>query len=64
VKRWSSQESREVERPAVDAFLAEIVAVCTKHGLWLSHEDAHGGFIVTDENTKDWLEAASVDPRP
>jgi hypothetical protein len=34
--------------PAVDIFLAEIVEVCKKHGMSISHEDDHGGFSDSD----------------
>jgi hypothetical protein len=30
----------------VDAFLADIIAVCNKHKLMLTHEDSQGAFIV------------------
>jgi len=52
-------EYREV--PEVDAFLADIDAVCKKHGLSISHEDSHGGFRIVeyDEELRDWLNAAT-----
>ena len=31
-----------------NAFLAEIIAVCKRHGLVLTHEDGHGSFRVKD----------------
>ncbi|MEK7214101.1 MAG: (5-formylfuran-3-yl)methyl phosphate synthase, partial [Chloroflexota bacterium] len=34
--------------PAVLAFLADIEAVYRKHGMSISHEDGHGGFIIED----------------
>lgn len=31
---------------ATQAFLEEVLEVCKKHRLSLTHEDPHGGFIV------------------
>jgi hypothetical protein len=64
MKRWSSAAHETVEAPEVDAFLAEIGDVCRKHGLSISHEDVHGGFIVDrfDERTLEWLMGAAIDP--
>ena len=48
-KRWKTWPAAYyAENPRVDAFLAEIEAVCEKHGLSLAHEDVHGAFIVVD----------------
>lgn len=46
----------------IDAFLAEIVEVCRKHGLSLSHEDRHGCFEVErlDDDFIEWLNDARV----
>lgn len=38
----------EIERPLIDAFLADIIAVCERHQLSISHEDRHGSFIIED----------------
>jgi hypothetical protein len=46
MKRWDKESSREVEDPAVDAFLTEVVAVCKKHGMSIGHQDSHGAFQV------------------
>lgn len=59
MKRWS--DKGEIENPKIDAFLEEIAAVCKRHGLAISHEDAHGGFeIVAIENGNlEWLMQAT-----
>lgn len=58
--RWCDDQYIESDR--IDAFVADIVATCKKHGLSISHEDGHGGFIVDALNQKlvDWFCAASV----
>jgi hypothetical protein len=72
VKRWRSsqwkdgkqiEKGRQIERPDIDAFLDDIVAVCRKHGFGISHEDSQGGFIVVDGDAfnEDWLRAAADD---
>ncbi len=40
-----------------DEFLAEIISVCKKHNMSISHEDEHGLFRVVDydESCTDWL---------
>lgn len=54
------REFRRVDRAAADAFLADLVEVCRKHGLSLAHEDEGGGFIVEpyDEVNVNWLKEA------
>lgn len=55
--------SDEDRSPAVLAFLAELRALCERHGMTLEHEDAQGGFIVRNghdpELTQDWLMQAA-----
>ncbi len=60
MKRWNTKLGKEISTPVIDAFLSEIVEVCKKHKLSLSHEDRHGAFKVIEyceENTY-WLLAA------
>ena len=44
----------------VKEFLNEIVKLCKKYNLSLSHEDTHGAFIVEkyNEGNIEWLKAA------
>lgn len=37
-----------VRSAAADAFLADVVELERRHGLALSHEDTHGGFVVAE----------------
>ena len=37
------------------ALMADIVKVCRTHGVWLAHEDDHGGFMVQRDSTEEWL---------
>lgn len=61
--RTDREKNLRVAMPDVDAFLEEVIEVCLKHGMSISHEDGHGAFIV--ENAKEtnfaWLRAAAVD---
>lgn len=64
MKRWIDHMDEHGENPRVDAFLADIVEVCRKHGLMLSHEDWQGAFEVetlTDDGAAsiEWLMAAT-----
>lgn len=57
------------ESPRVDAFIDEVLAVCRRHGLGISHEDTHGVLLVVNfsEGNADYLREASDDatlPRP
>lgn len=49
------------ENRATAAFLADLAAVCRKHGLALGHEDTHGGFEVRPYSDAliEWLQAAA-----
>ena len=69
MKRWHTALGKEVETPAVDAFLNEIVSVCRQHKMFLSHEDGHGAFEVNrilqpsdvaSYDTSDWILAAHI----
>ena len=45
------------------AFMADIRAVCEKHGMVIAHEDVHGAYSVVeyDEELMEWIEDAAVD---
>jgi hypothetical protein len=60
-QRWIKSQNTRGTNPAIDAFLDEIVAVCKKHGMSISHEDQQGGFDIEpfDEHYVRWLSAAS-----
>lgn len=60
-KRWNMKRRRhEPSDPKVDAFIAEILAVCEKHGMSIGHEDTQGAFIVMDYwgSNVEWLQDA------
>jgi len=59
---WRSDLRREAPTPKTDAFLKEVIAVCRKHEMSISHEDGEGAFIVGpfDKGNIEWLEAASA----
>ena len=46
MKRWNTRDNRNEESPKIDAFLEEVIEVCRKHGMSISHEDGHGSFLV------------------
>jgi hypothetical protein len=58
--RWSSRKGEEVWNPKVNSFIEDVLAVCRKHGLSISHEDRYGAFTVEyfDQKLADWLQAA------
>ncbi len=60
MERWICQSHTFAELADVDAFLCEVVAVCRKHGLSISHEDGQGAFEVRLVNERDiaWLQQA------
>lgn len=61
MKRWSDLEGKYIESENVDKFLEDVIDVCKKHGLSISHEDQHGGFeveAISDVNLN-WLMGAS-----
>ncbi len=64
--RWKNGTVK-AEFPKVDAFLIEIDEVCKRHGLSISHEDAHGSFLVAPYDAEHlvpwlpWLMSADVD---
>ncbi len=63
MKRWDNNEHKVVKNEKVDSFLLDIIKVCQKHDLSISHEDIHGAFTVTNYNTSDidWLFSAYID---
>jgi hypothetical protein len=50
-----------------EAFLKDLIEVCKKHNLSISHEDSHGGFLVRhgydEKHYGEWLLAAEWDHR-
>lgn len=62
MKRWNKNQSKDIEYPAIDDFLKEIIEICKKYNFSISHEDRHGGFEIElyDEKNIDWLLEASV----
>ena len=62
MERWDNLNGERVESEKVDAFIAEIVAVCKRHGMSISHEDGHGGFLIGafNEDDANWLASASI----
>lgn len=60
MKRWVNRLRGDADVPEIDAFLADVEAVCRKHGLSISHEDGHGAFEVEvlDEDNIAWLHNA------
>lgn len=44
-------------------FKKEIIATCKKYDFSISHEDGHGGFIITDYDDfySDWFNEARID---
>ncbi len=63
MERWVRSARRQMEVPEIDAFLDEVIAVCKKHGMSISHEDGHGAFEITayDETATEWLRGAHDD---
>jgi hypothetical protein len=64
-ERWIQRRADFGESPAIDAFLADVIEVCKRHGLSIGHEDQHGGFVVSeyDEGCSEWLRNASDDTK-
>jgi hypothetical protein len=58
--RWHAGYRDRLENPAVDAFLAEILQVCEKHQMSISHEDFGGSFNIKpfNQNDAEWLKEA------
>lgn len=61
-KVWDVYLGDLVEMPEeMQDFLADIEAVCRKHGLSIAHEDEQGGFIVETlkEDNLNWVSGAA-----
>lgn len=62
MERYNRNTKTSAENPKVEKFINELIAVCKKHGLSLSHEDDQGSFVVepySDSNIE-WLNDAST----
>lgn len=46
-----------MNKKAVQAFIEDIIEVCKKHGMSISHQDGHGSFIINEynETNSTWL---------
>lgn len=59
--RWQSGRpwggGQTIPMPQVDEFLSDVLAVCRRHKMSISHEDGHGAFLVVpfNEQCADWL---------
>ena len=64
--RWNVATNRKEVNPLVDAFLEDLLFLCKKHGLSLSHEDGHGAFLVEnyEESNSLHLEKAFINIDP
>ena len=60
-ERWDVDAKARRRSPRADRFLADILAVCRKHGLVLGHEDTHGAFEVLpySDEVAQWLDSAT-----
>ena len=58
MERWQNVEFGSNAK--IDAFLSEIIEVCKKHDLSISHEDYNGAFEIElfSQDNIDWLNAA------
>jgi len=58
MKRWN--DSEYIDIPEINIFIKDIVEVCKKHKLSISHEDGHGAFMIEEYNEYNihWLEDA------
>jgi hypothetical protein len=48
-----------ITRDQARALTDELVEACKRHGLWIAHEDNHGGFIFQRTSTEQWLRDAT-----
>lgn len=57
------QYRRLKDFPELKGFMDEILEVCKKHNVSISHEDGHGGFLIEtpyDEFNSDWFKDAFI----
>jgi len=56
-----TSEISTIEDDELMDFLAEIKAVCVKHGLSIAHEDNQGAFLIEkyNENNIKWMYSAT-----
>lgn len=59
---WSEKEDKFIKSPNVSAFLTELLEVCHKHGIGISHQDGQGSFIFekTSPDLDEWISSASL----
>ena len=50
MKRWNTKHNKNLKNEDIDDFLEDIVEVCKRHKLTISHEDAHGAFKIESFN--------------
>lgn len=62
MEHWDVRKCKMVKDEKVDEFIEEVIEVCKKHKLSISHEDQHGAFEITtyDEHNSSWLRAANI----
>jgi len=60
MKRWIVHKNVHGKNERIDAFIADVIDVCKRHGFSISHEDAHGAFEITPFNQRevDWFTKA------
>ncbi len=59
-KEWP-QVAKAMDDPKAKKFLVDLAELQRKHGLFLSHEDDHGGFEIVDTDGDDlirWQQSA------
>ena len=61
-ERYCVKLKKYIEDSKVDSFLNEIVDVCKKHGLSISHEDGHGAFMVVplSPHCVEWIKQSLI----
>lgn len=61
MKRWNNTTKQYETNQKIDQFISEVIELCKKHSLSISHEDEHGNFIIEPDSTEnfDWLAQAN-----